>query len=98
MRQWGIVSTFCLAMACHTAFAQSHSFPSRPVTLVTGTAASGSPYIEARLYSQKLTENLGYPVLVGPRACAGGRLGSAFVAKAGNDVRFDRRERRTSLA
>lgn len=72
------------ALAPLAASAQD-SWPTRPVTIITATAAGGSADIEARLYAKKLGENTGQTFLVDPRPGAGGRLGPSVVAKAQPD-------------
>ena len=74
----------CGAVLSLDALAQD-SWPTRPVTIVTATAAGGSADIEARLYAKKLADNTGQSFIVDARPGAGGRLGPSVVAKAAPD-------------
>jgi tripartite-type tricarboxylate transporter receptor subunit TctC len=50
------------------------SFPSKPIRLIVGFAAGGGNDVQARIVGQKLSENIGQPVIIENRAGAGGRL------------------------
>lgn len=54
----------------------------RPVTIVVPFAAGGGPDIVARRIAVKLSAGLGVPVVVDNRDGAGGRIGTASVARA----------------
>src|SRR5262245_45898901 len=60
-------------------------FPSKPVRLIVGFSAGGTPDMLARLIGPKMTETWGQPVVVENRAGAGGTLAAAAVAKAARD-------------
>jgi tripartite-type tricarboxylate transporter receptor subunit TctC len=60
-------------------------FPTKPVTLIVPFAAGGNNDIEARIYSQKLGDSLGHPVLLDFKSGATTTIGSAYVAKAPPD-------------
>lgn len=77
-----IAMTAVLA-ACQAAMAQG--YPSRPVKFVVGSAAGSTPDVVGRLMAQKITENLGTPVVVDNRPGASGTLASDAVAKASAD-------------
>jgi len=55
------------------------SFPTRPIHLIVGFAAGGSNDLFARLVGQKLSENIGQPVIVENKAGAGGRIAVEYV-------------------
>jgi tripartite-type tricarboxylate transporter receptor subunit TctC len=64
------------------AFAQ---FPSRPITILVPIPPGGAPDIAARVIGQKLSENVGQPVVVENRAGANGNIATDLVAKAQPD-------------
>ena len=55
------------------------SFPTRPIHLIVGFAAGGGNDLFARLVGQKLSENIGQPVIVENKAGAGGRIAVEYV-------------------
>src|SRR5689334_6987724 len=68
-----------LFLWCSFAFAQP--FPSKPLKLVTPFPPGGSADVIARLTAQKLSENMGQPVVVDNRGGAGGLTGTEYAAK-----------------
>jgi tripartite-type tricarboxylate transporter receptor subunit TctC len=64
MRTAALVAT-CLLAAC-PAYAQDDAakYPTRPIHIVVGFAAGGGNDIIARIYGQKLSDDLGQPVIV----------------------------------
>jgi tripartite-type tricarboxylate transporter receptor subunit TctC len=65
--------------------ASAQSYPTRPVHLIVGVAAGGSPDIIGRLIAQWLSEQLGQPFVVNNRAGAAGNIGTEFAVKAAPD-------------
>ena len=55
------------------------NFPNRPIHLIVGFAAGGGNDLFARLVGQKLSENIGQPVIVENKAGAGGRIAVEYV-------------------
>jgi tripartite-type tricarboxylate transporter receptor subunit TctC len=60
-------------------------YPARAIHIIVGFAAGGGNDIIARIYGQKLSENLGQPVIIENRPGAGAILGTEYVAKAQAD-------------
>ncbi len=65
-------------------FAQSH-FPSKPLKIVVPFGAGGVADLTARAVAQKLSDNLGQPVVIDNRPGAGGIVAGEIVAKAEPD-------------
>jgi tripartite-type tricarboxylate transporter receptor subunit TctC len=63
----------------------AQEFPSKPVRIYVGQGAGGGMDTLARLIGQKLSANLGQPVLVENKVGAGGIIATDFVAKAAAD-------------
>jgi tripartite-type tricarboxylate transporter receptor subunit TctC len=61
------------------------SFPARPVTLTVGFAPGGGTDTAARIVAQKLSENLGHPVVVENKPGAGGNVAAQHIAMAAPD-------------
>lgn len=59
--------------------------PGRPIRIVVGDAAGGSPDTLGRMLAQKLSESLGQPVVVENKPGASGILAAETVAKAAPD-------------
>jgi tripartite-type tricarboxylate transporter receptor subunit TctC len=70
------------AIVAEAAGAQGDSaanFPNRPIHLIVGFAAGGGNDLFARLVGQKLSENIGQPVIVENKPGAGGRIAVEYV-------------------
>ena len=65
--------------------AQAQAYPSRPVRLIVGAAAGGSPDIQARLIGQWLSERLGQPFLVENRPGGGTNIATESAVRAPAD-------------
>lgn len=61
------------------------AFPERAITLVVPQSAGGANDVIARVIGQRLSQQLGQPVVVDNRPGAAGNLGSAQVARARPD-------------
>jgi tripartite-type tricarboxylate transporter receptor subunit TctC len=75
-------AAFALASALP---ASAQNYPSRPITVVVPLAAGTGMDTIARLYAEKLSANLGQPVVVDNRPGASLTLGTTSVAKAAPD-------------
>ena len=60
-------------------------FPSRPITIIVPIPPGGAPDIAARLIGQKLSENVGQPVIIENKAGANGNIANELVAKSAPD-------------
>src|SRR5262249_59525400 len=61
------------AVVVQPALAQG-DYPNRPIRVIVGFAAGGGNDLFARLVGQKLSENIGQPVVIENKVGAGGRL------------------------
>jgi tripartite-type tricarboxylate transporter receptor subunit TctC len=61
------------------------AFPTRPLRLIVPFAAGGPTDVFARIVAQRLSENLGQPVVVDNRGGAGGNIGADLAAKSPPD-------------
>jgi tripartite-type tricarboxylate transporter receptor subunit TctC len=74
-----------IASALCAVGASAQPYPNRPVKLIVADSAGGAPDQLARLVAQKLSDNLGQPVVVDNRAGAGGVVGAEMAAKSAPD-------------
>jgi len=65
--------------------AQAQNYPTRPVTLVLGFAPGGPSDVMARVFTRKLEQVLGQPVVIENRSGAGGNIAGEMVARAAPD-------------
>ena len=63
----------------------AQNYPSRPITIIVPIPPGGAPDIAARVIAQKLSENIGQPVVVENRAGANGNIANELVARAAPD-------------
>jgi len=72
-------------LAAGDAQAQAGGFPAKPVRIVVGFVPGGSTDITGRVMAQRLTDQVGQPVVVENRPGAGGNVGAEAVARAPAD-------------
>jgi tripartite-type tricarboxylate transporter receptor subunit TctC len=82
--QWLIVLLLS-AISASTRAAEADSYPNRPIRIIDVFVPGGPSDIISRLLAQKLTENLGQPVIVENRGSAGGIVGFEVGSKAPAD-------------
>jgi len=68
-----------------TSMAIAETYPSRPIKLIVPYAPGGNTDIIARIFSQKLSERVGQPVVIDNRGGASGTIGVGIAAKSIND-------------
>jgi tripartite-type tricarboxylate transporter receptor subunit TctC len=75
------------ALAARPALAQDDAakYPARPIHIIVGFAAGGGNDIIARVFGQKLSEDLGQPVIVENKPGGGAIVATEYVAKAQPD-------------
>jgi len=72
-----VLATAALVAA---SMASSQTFPNRAVTLTVGFAPGGGTDTAARIIAQKLSDNIGQPVVVENKAGAGGNIAAQHIA------------------
>ena len=77
------LAVWLLALFCAGASAQP--FPSKPIRVLVPFPAGGTTDIVARIVGQRVSEQVGQPVLVENRAGAGGTIAAAEVARSAPD-------------
>jgi len=79
------VAAAALTPLAASAQGPADAYPARPVRVIIGLAPGGGTDIQARLFAQKLSENLGRPFVVENRTGAGGTIAYAQIAKSPPD-------------
>src|SRR5262249_60628006 len=65
--------------------ARAQAWPSRPIRIVVGFPAGGTPDILTRIIGQRLQERLGQPVVVENKPGASGNIATLAVARSAAD-------------
>ena len=73
------------AMPCASVAQAADNFPNKPVRMIVAFPVAGATDILARVLSQKLSEQLGYQVIVDNRPGAGGTIGTRMASLAPAD-------------
>ena len=74
-----------LAFAATAGTAHAAPYPDKPIRFIVAFAAGGSIDLLARLFAQKLSENLGQQIVVDNRPGAGGNLSAEISARSAPD-------------
>ena len=83
-RAIGLVLGACV-FALSGALAQAQTYPAKPVRLIVSSSAGGSPDLQARLITQKMSEQHGYVWVIENAPGAGGNIAPERVAKSPPD-------------
>jgi tripartite-type tricarboxylate transporter receptor subunit TctC len=83
--KWRHVGLLLLAVTGFAGPARADTYPSKPIRLIVPFVPGGAVDTLARQIGNKLSEDLGQPVIVENRGGAGGNLGADVVAKSPPD-------------
>jgi len=81
----GLIALSAAAMPSASAQQDPAKYPTRPIHIIVGFAAGGGNDIIARIFGQKLSENLGQPVIVENKPGGGAIVATEYVAKSPPD-------------
>ncbi len=83
----GLIAACLAALTASPVLAQEDpsKYPSRPIHIIVGFAAGGGNDMIARIYGQKLSEDLGQPVIVENKPGGGAIVATEYVSKAAPD-------------
>src|SRR5712675_407380 len=84
-RQFLRLAASAVVLPTVSRIARAQAYPTRPVRIIVGNAAGGSPDIQARLIGQWLSERLGQPFVIENRPGAGTNIATEAVIKAAPD-------------
>src|SRR5438105_3011019 len=86
-RRGVLLATLACAFACTQPLAQSTpaAYPSKPIKLILPFPPGGGTDILGRVLAERLTANLGQPVVIENRGGAGGNVGAEAAAKSAPD-------------
>jgi len=80
-----LVGATVVSAPAHAQDPGAANYPNRPIRMIVGFAAGGGNDLFARLIGQKLSEDLGQPVVVENKPGAGGRLAVEYAMGQGTD-------------
>lgn len=78
-------SALALALSVVTVGVAAQSYPDRPIRVVVGVPAGGTPDVMARTVTTGMSRILGQPLVMDNRGGAGGMIGTEVAAKAAPD-------------
>lgn len=79
------IAALLAAADCFVGAANAADYPTKPIRLIVPWPPGGGTDVFARVIGQKLTESLGYTVVVDNRPGASGNIGAELVAKSPPD-------------
>lgn len=85
MRSYARLAAAAAAFIVMTADAGAQSWPTKTIHMVVPFPAGGSADTLARLLGQKISPDLGQPIIIDNKPGAGGNIGTEFAAKAPAD-------------
>src|SRR5262245_60938748 len=86
MRSAQLAALACAVLAAaHGAAALAQGYPSKPIRFIVPFAPGGPNDLIGRLVGQKITEQLGQPVVIENRGGAGGTIGLEAAARMPGD-------------
>jgi tripartite-type tricarboxylate transporter receptor subunit TctC len=68
-----------------TALVHAQAYPNKPIKMIVGFPPGGNVDLVGRMVAQKLSQNLGQPVVVEPKTGAAGLIANQFIASAPPD-------------
>lgn len=80
-----LATALAVGCAAFATSAQAADYPTRPITIVTPTAAGGGTDVVARIIAEKIAPILGQPVVVNNKPGAGGAIGNQAMLREKND-------------
>jgi tripartite-type tricarboxylate transporter receptor subunit TctC len=85
--RFALIAVLLAAFTANAALAEedTSNYPNHTIRIIVGFAAGGGNDIIARVYAQKLSEDLGQPVIVENKPGAGAILAAEYVSKAAAD-------------
>src|SRR5579864_8697400 len=84
-RQFLCLASVAAALLTMSCVAMADAYPSRPVRIIVGFPAGGTPDLFARLIGEWLSERLGQPFVIENRPGAATNIATELVAKSAPD-------------
>jgi tripartite-type tricarboxylate transporter receptor subunit TctC len=79
------IQSLLVLAACLASYAQAQPYPARPILMLVPLAAGSSLDVVLRLITQKMSENMGQPIVVENQAGAAGMIGAERFMRAAPD-------------
>lgn len=84
-RSMGMLTAVALATLVPLSAAWAQAYPAKPITMVVPFPPGGPTDLVARVLAQKMSEQMGQPILVDNKPGANGNIGAVAVSKAPAD-------------